>query len=145
MITTIKVHDLDQNEVDLINLYNNKPLVLIFYNNECLGCTGRAIPLAYEYQQEFKDIQVLGIHSNFRNNDISRTDIESIFTKKETPFPIYIDKHHRVYDDFNCEGTPQWVLIKKDGTVYRSIFGSQSGAQNRLLYAIQGLIEEDNL
>jgi hypothetical protein len=31
----------------------------------------------------------------------------SIFTIDELPFPIYIDKHHRVYDNFNSEGTPQ--------------------------------------
>ena len=140
LITSIAVKDLEGNEVDLISKYPNKILLVIIYNNDCLGCTGRAIPLAFDFMQKYSAIQVIGIHSNFENSVGTKDNIESIFTSGEIPFPIYIDEHHRVYDDFHSEGTPQWLLISKDQKLYRSIFGSQAGAQNRLFYAIESLV-----
>ncbi|RKF04313.1 AhpC/TSA family protein [Tenacibaculum lutimaris] len=142
IITSIKVTDFENNEVDLLEKYPNKPILLLFYNNACLGCTGRAIPLAYQFKQDYKNIEIIGIHSNFTSNDVSKEDILSIFTIKELPFPIYIDKDHKMYDFFNSEGTPQWILLTSKGEVYRSIFGSQDNAQNRLYYALENLTEQ---
>ncbi|MGH1337092.1 MAG: peroxiredoxin family protein [Aureispira sp.] len=142
MITSIIVKSLHQVNIDLMMEYKGKPLVLLFYNNDCLGCTGRAIPLAHQYQQAHPALQIIGIHSNFRTNNVSKEDIEGIFTIPELPFPIYIDENHQAYDDFHCEGTPQWVLITKEGELYRSIFGSQLGAQNRLSYALEALVND---
>ena len=142
IITSIKVTDFENNEVDLLEKYPNKPILLLFYNNACLGCTGRAIPLAYQFKQDYKNIEIIGIHSNFTSNDVSKKDILSIFTIKELPFPIYIDKDHKMYDFFNSEGTPQWILLTSKGEVYRSIFGSQDNAQNRLYYALENLTEQ---
>lgn len=141
IVTSIKVTDFNQNEVDLLEKYANKILLLLFYNNACLGCTGRAIPLAYKFKQTYKDIEVIGIHSNFSSNNVTKDDILSIFTIKELPFPIYIDNNHKMCDFFNSEGTPQWILLTPDGEVYRSIFGSQDNAQNRLYYALESLTE----
>lgn len=139
IIQSIKVQDFDLNEVDLMEKFKGNPLLIIIYNNLCLGCTGRAIPLAYKYGQEFENLQVIGIHSNFNNNKITEEEIKSIFTSGELPFPIYLDNEHKVYDQFDSEGTPQWVLISEEGILYRSIFGSQLGAQNRLMYAVDAL------
>ena len=50
MIESIAVTDFEGNRVDLLTEYKGIPLLLIIYNNACLGCTGRAIPLAYEFQ-----------------------------------------------------------------------------------------------
>ncbi len=139
IITSVKVTDFENNEVNLLEEYPNKPLLLLFYNNACLGCTGRAIPLAYQFKKEHKNIEVIGIHSNFTSNTVSKEDILSIFTVKELPFPIYIDKDHKMYDFFNSEGTPQWILLTSNREIYRSIFGSQENAQNRLHYALESL------
>jgi peroxiredoxin len=140
MIASIKVHDLDGNPVDLIQKYSGKPLLLIIYNNDCLGCTGRAIPLAYDFQKMHPSLQVIGIHSDFINREGSKENIKAIFTSGEIPFPIYIDKNHKVYDHFEAEGTPQWLLISAEGQLIKSIFGSQGGAQNRLMYAIDEVL-----
>lgn len=140
-IESIILEDFSNNNIDLLQKYNGKPLLLIIYNNQCLGCTGRAIPLAYEFQKEYKNLQVIGIHSNFNTNLVTEQDIKSIFTIDELPFPIYIDKMHKVYDQFESEGTPQWILINTKGELYRSIFGSQSGSKNRLSYALDQLCE----
>lgn len=138
-IETIKVQDFDSNEINLIQEFGGNPLLIIIYNNQCLGCTGRAIPLAYEYQQKYDSLQVVGIHSNFGKIKTTEKDINSIFTIDNLPFPIYLDENHQVYDQFDSEGTPQWLLITKEAELYRSIFGSQDGSQNRLLYAIEEL------
>lgn len=140
LIQAIPVKDLDGLAVDLMTVYKNKVMLLIIYNNDCLGCTGRAIPLAYEFQQKYPSIKVAGIHADFKNKEGSKTSIKSIFTSGENPFPIYIDEHHKVYDQFNSEGTPQWLLISEKGELFRSIFGSQDNAQNRLYYALESLV-----
>ena len=138
-IESIKVQDFNQKEIDLLDKYQGVPLLIIIYNNQCLGCTGRAIPLAFDFKNEFSNLQVVGVHSNFNHNHVTEADIKSIFTIDELPFPIYIDPNHKVYDQFQSEGTPQWLLISKEGELVRSIYGSQEGAQNRLSYAIESL------
>ena len=141
VIKSIPVLDLDGAAIDLMTAYKNKVLLLIIYNNDCLGCTGRAIPLAYEFQLKYPSIQVAGIHADFVNREGTKASIKSIFTSGENPFPIYIDKHHQVYDQFKSEGTPQWLLISENGELFRSIFGSQDNAKNRLFYALESLCE----
>ena len=143
MIESILVTDLDGRKVDLLTEYKDKALVLILYNNSCLGCTGRAIPLAYDFQQENARIQVIGIHSDFGGTKTTKEAIKSIFTSGEVPFPIYMDENHQVFDQFESAGTPQWILITPKGELFRSIFGSQDGAQNRLFYAIEELVKSE--
>jgi len=99
-ITSIKVKDLEGNQVDLISKYREKILLIIIYNNDCLGCTGRAIPLAYEFQQKYDAIQVIGIHSDFENMVGTKENINRIFTSGEIPFPIYIDEQPYLALDF---------------------------------------------
>ncbi len=140
IITSIVVKDLEGVTLDLMATYKNKVLLLIIYNNDCLGCTGRAIPLAYQFQQNYPTIQVAGIHANFINREATKASIKSIFTSGDVPFPIFIDEDHKVFDQFNSEGTPQWLLISEKGELFRSIFGSQDNAQNRLYYALESLV-----
>lgn len=138
-IESIIVKDFEGKSINLMKEYKNKNLLLIIYNNQCLGCTGRAIPLAYELNNNFENITVVGIHTNFGNNKTSAQDIKSIFTNGELPFPIYLDEDASVYNQFESLGTPQWLIITKEGILYRSIFGSQEGSQNRLSYAIASI------
>jgi len=138
-VDAILVQDFSGNQIDLIKEYQGKAILAIIYNNQCLGCTGRAIPLAYQLQKENVGVQVVGIHSNFTHTKVTENDIKSIFTIEELPFPIFLDEGHLVYDQFDSQGTPQWLLITKEGRLFRSIFGSQEGAQNRLFYALEQL------
>lgn len=143
-VTDLNVTNFSGHQINLIEEYSNQPILLLFYNNSCLGCTGRAIPLAYEIQKENPELKVIGIHSNFGDKIATEEDIRSIFTIDELPFPIYIDEEHKLYDQFECEGTPHWILITKKGRIFNSIFGSQSGAQNRLYYSIDELMEPND-
>lgn len=139
-ILSIPVKSLDGVDQDLLEVYPQKILLLLIYNNDCLGCTGRAIPLAYEFQLKFPEIQVAGIHADFTGREGSKESIKSVFTSGENPFPIYIDEHHKVYDQFQSEGTPQWVIVTQQGELFRSIFGSQDNAKNRLFYALESVM-----
>ncbi|MDO6439092.1 redoxin domain-containing protein [Cyclobacterium sp. 1_MG-2023] len=140
-VESILVRDFSNKSIDLIKKYQGKAILLLIYNNQCLGCTGRAIPLAYELQKENKEVQVIGIHTSFNASQVTESDIKSIFTVDVLPFPIFLDNGRTVYDQFDSSGTPQWVLITKEGKLSRTIFGSQEGAQNRLYYAIEQLKE----
>lgn len=137
IIPAIIVTDFKQNKLDLLKKYAQKKLLILMYNNQCLGCTGRAIPFAYQLQLENPEIQVVGIHTVFNKQQATETEIKSIFTSGELPFPIYLDEDHSVFDQFESSGTPQWVLITEAGKLYRSLFGSQEAAQNRLFYALE--------
>lgn len=139
-IAHIRVKTLDGKPVDLIEIYKGNILLLIIYNNDCLGCTGRALPLAYDFQLKYPNIQVAGLHANFPNREGTKESIKSVFRSGNNPFPIYIDEHHNVYDQVQAQGTPQWLLINKNGILYRSIFGSQDNAANRLYYALESIV-----
>ena len=109
-----------------------------------MGCTGRAIPLAYDFQQKYPSIKVIGIHSDFPNREGTKENINAIFTSGEAPFPIYIDENHEVYHQLEADGTPHWLLFNKRGELYKSIFGSQDGAQNRLFYSLESMVNQEN-
>lgn len=143
-IEEIKVKTPDGEIVDLAEIYRGKPLLLLFFNIQCLGCVGRAIPLAYDYLQEFKNLNAVAIHTNFRKEEVTKDDIINIFTSKELPYPIYFDIDKTNYEKFECEGTPHWILINKEGEINKSIFGSQDGSQTRLLYALEELANNKN-
>lgn len=116
--------------------------LLLFYNNDCLGCTGRALPLAYELQKVYDFIHLIVIHSSFGGRNYTPEDLLSTFTRGTAPFPIYQEMGHELYDSFDCDGTPHWILMNGDGKVLHSIFGSQNGAQMKLDYAIQEFKDE---
>lgn len=139
-IHKVIVSDLNNESINLMEEYIGKNLLLLIYNNQCLGCVGRAIPLAYDFDQLFSELVVIGIHTNFGTVTTTKKEIESIFTIDNLPFPIYLDENHEVFDQFESAGTPQWVIVKSNGTLNRSFFGSQEGAQNRLRYALEDLL-----
>ncbi|EMY82544.1 redoxin domain-containing protein [Psychroflexus gondwanensis] len=113
--------------------------LILFYNTYCLGCTGRAIPFAFELTQQFPELNLIVIHTNFGKQSFSKVEILDIFTTKASPFEIYIDPHQKVYDHFKAEGTPHWIVLDKELEIFRSIFGSQQQSQQRLWYALESL------
>lgn len=139
----IELVGLNDEVITLSALIQKKRLNLVlFYNTNCLGCTGRAIPLAYKLQQAYSFINLIVIHSNFRPTPFSSEEVLSVFTEQKSPFNIYREDKHELYDYFNCEGTPHWVMIDGHGEIQHSFFGSQEGAQMKLEYAIQEVAEQ---
>lgn len=138
-VEDLSVKALDGEVLSLNKVLGGKCALLIFYNNACLGCTGRAIPLAYELKKEFGDVSVIGIHVDFGPTETTAEEIHAIFTIEELPFSIYKDIDQSLYSFFACEGTPHWILLNEKGEVMNSIFGSQEGARTRLTYALEEL------
>ncbi len=141
-IEVIQVKTLEGTTINLMEEYANNPLLVLFFNIRCLGCVGRAIPLAYDYSKEFERLKVVAIHTSFGKEVVTKNDIMGIFTAKELPIPIYFDIEQNNYTKFECEGTPHWLIFNKDGELFRSFYGSQDGAQTRLMYALDELITE---
>lgn len=135
----LNVKSLEGETLNLLDVLGGKNALLIFYNNACLGCTGRAIPLAYELKKEFGDVSVIGIHVDFGPTETTVEEIHAIFTIEDLPFPIYKDINQSLYSFFSCEGTPHWILLNEKGEVANTIFGSQEGARTRLTYALEEL------
>jgi peroxiredoxin len=124
----------------LKNLMKKKKVnLLLFYNTYCMGCTGRAIPFAYELTKDFPEVNLIVIHTNFGNQTFSENEILDIFTTKTSPFNIYIDPNAEAYKHFQCEGIPHWIVLDQELQIFRSIFGSQNQAQQRLWYALESL------
>ena len=86
-IQSIIVQDFDYKDLELLEKYKGNPLLIIIYNNQCLGCTGRAIPLAYEFQQEYDILQVIGIIPFSIKNKSQRKILKAFSQKNEIPFP----------------------------------------------------------
>ena len=141
-IDQVLVTTLDGEPTNLMEQYFGSPLLVLFFNIRCLGCVGRAIPLAYDYQGEFENLKVAAIHTSFGKEVVTKDDIVNIFTTKELPIPIYFDIEQTNYKAFECEGTPHWLLFTKDGELFRSFYGSQEGAQTRLMYALDELVAQ---
>lgn len=136
----IQLNSLDGETLSVTDLLREEKVnLMLFYNTYCLGCTGRAIPFAHELSKEFTDLNLMVIHTNFGYQSFSKQEILDIFTTKTSPFEIYIDPNAEAYNYFNCEGTPHWVILDQKLNIFRSIFGSQNQAQQRLWYAIESL------
>ncbi|PKR79993.1 hypothetical protein CW751_12275 [Brumimicrobium salinarum] len=137
-LSSVILKDLNNNTFLLPELLNKEDLnLLLFYNTNCLGCTGRALPLAHELNINHEKVNLIILHSNFKTTPISVEEIKSVFTNQAPPFKIYREDFHDLYDYFGCEGTPHWILMNGSGDVLKSFFGSQEGAQMKLSYAIQ--------
>lgn len=135
--STLPVYTLEGLPVDPLREAAGSPTLVLFYHSACLGCTGRALPLAYQLSQEYKKLQLVVVHADFPSMPVSRDELLAIFTAAQPPFPIYRDPGAREYHRYEAEGTPHWLLFQADGTLSHSFFGSQKGAQNRLYYALE--------
>lgn len=111
--------------------------LVLFYNSGCLGCTGRAIPLAYDLSQEFDFIELIVIHSNFRPAPFTSEEVLQEFRDNKSPFNIYREEKNELFKHFECEGTPHWLIMNDKGEVLHSFFGSQERSQMKLEYAIR--------
>ncbi len=139
---SLNLYTLDGKPVNIFDLYKNQTILLLFYHTSCLGCTARALPLAYQLSKEFSAIQLVVVHIEFNNNRFSAREINEVFTDGVPPFEIYIDKNAHNYKQYHAEGTPHWLIFDNKGVLKHSIFGSQANAKNRLLYALEEIQQE---
>jgi peroxiredoxin len=113
-------------DVPEVEDYKGKALLILFFNLDCVGCLGRAIPYANRLVYEHGDrIQVVGIHTIFNHKPYSLEQFEKVRDELYIRFPIYSDTPDRTtYSNYGAGGTPHWVLVDPEGKVVYTIFGS---------------------
>jgi peroxiredoxin len=133
------LNNLESKEVELSQLLlEDKINLLLFYNTNCLGCTGRAIPFGYDlWKKNPNKLNLIVVHVDFGIKEHKTEEILDIFHTKASPFPIYRDQAAALYNALDCEGTPHWIVLSDKGEVLNSIFGSQDNAQMRLHYMLE--------
>lgn len=119
--------------------YRGKYTLLLFFNLGCHGCMMRGLPLADDIARAYPELNVIGIHSNFRGSPYTVEQIQDEIEKRKLSFPVMLDDEHVTYDLFQAGGTPHWILLDEAGRVQKSIFGSQPNAQQRLTYGMMEL------
>lgn len=117
------------------------PILILFYSIGCPGCKARALPFARQANQDFPDLQVIGIHTRFEGPEYSRAQVEGISQVYNLTFPVFLDQGHETYDLFGAEGTPHWILANERGELVKSLFGSMPNTLQRLDFSLQELFE----
>ncbi|MCB0382565.1 MAG: hypothetical protein KDD05_04495 [Psychroserpens sp.] len=118
-----------------------KPLLILFFNLNCPGCIGRAVPFANRMALEHEDkIHVVGIHSNFEGPELTNDEITSKMKELYARFPFYRDAGlASTFYDYLAGGTPHWILADSDGVIIQDIFGSDP---NRALLRLDLTLKE---
>lgn len=132
---------LDGTQVDLRALHG-QPILLLFFNIGCAGCTGRALPLTLDLARQYPALQLVAIHSHFSPTPVPIDSLKGVANYFKLPYPVLLDDGDAIFRHYQAEGTPHWVLINADGTIRKSFFGSMSGARQRLSYALIELFDE---
>ncbi|WP_070138147.1 TlpA family protein disulfide reductase [Crocinitomix algicola] len=127
--------------VPKIEDFIGKPLLILFFNLNCPGCVGRAIPFANRVALEYKDkVNVVGIHSNFEGPELSDEEITDKMKSLYARFPFYRDAGlASTFYTYQAGGTPHWILLDSDGAIVQNIFGSDP---NRALLRLDLTLKE---
>lgn len=138
IVSSIELSNLKDQVFRLTEVLKEKRInIFVFYNTDCLGCIGRALPFAFELSKKYLFVNLVVVHVQFGRKDYSVQDIKSVFTDQSPPFEIYRDNENRLYDFWKGEGTPFWVILNGQNIKpLHSVFGSQEGAKMRLELAI---------
>ncbi len=113
-------------QVPQIKDFAGKPLLILLFNLGCAGCKGRAIPYANRvvYEQG-EQIQVLGIHSNFKGALYTPEELQDAEKEFYMRFPLFQDADlNSTFHKFKAGGTPHWWLADRKGRLVYTIFGS---------------------
>lgn len=90
----------------------------------CPGCVNHALPQAKRVQQQFRHVEVVGLHTVFEHHAVTGPDALRVFLAEfGYTFSVGVDRHEpgssmpvtmRGYD---LQGTPSTVLIDRAGRV----------------------------
>jgi len=133
-------------KIPAVESYKGKPLLILFFSLGCPGCLGRAIPYANRVVYENGEkINVLGIHTNFEGIDFPKERFENAKEEFYFRFPFFKDKNYdTTFLNYGAGGTPHWILVRENGMVEYSIFGSDpNNALLRLDLKINELLNSE--
>lgn len=124
-----------------------KPGIVMAFNLECAGCIARGVPFLKRLGEEHGDrFQIALLHTAYGHRDLPREDVEPTVLRfaesfARLPFPLALDVSGDRAERWGAEGTPHWFVFDRDGTLVRSVYGSQDNARTRLEYLAQELLD----
>lgn len=139
-----QVRTLEGGEAPAPTHFLGRPLLVLFWGLGCPACKSRALPFSKELLRVHPTLQVVGIHTRFEGPKYSAGQIGEMQQLYKIAYPFWIDLGMKTYERYEAEGTPHWTLIRADGIVHRTIFGSMPNALQRLDYALIELIAADS-
>ena len=120
--------------------FAGRPLLILFFYNDCPACKGRAFPYANQIVLKYPEIQVIGIHTRFAGPEFDNEVLRSLKDEFHLRFPYYRDEEPaKTAWRYDAGGTPHWILVNAAGKVVKSLFGSDP---NRGLYWMDLALEE---
>lgn len=124
-----------------------KPGIVMAFNLECAGCIARGVPFLKRLAEEHGDrLQIALLHTAYGHRDLPREAVEPTVLRfaqsfARLPFPVALDVDGAMAERWGAEGTPHWFVFDRDGTLVRSVYGSQDNARTRLEYLAQELLD----
>ena len=121
-----------------------RPGLALAFNLECAGCVARAVPWLKRLATKVGErATLLAIHTAYGHKTYPRDQVVPRLqhyagTFAALPFPVALDLDGAWAAAAGAEGTPHWWVWAADGTLERSVYGSQENALTRLAYVLEG-------
>ncbi|MDQ2076881.1 TlpA disulfide reductase family protein [Marinimicrobium sp. ABcell2] len=113
---------MDGEAVDLVELIGHKPIYLKFWATWCRYCINELPHAQHIYDEYGEAITVLAI--NVGIND-SRKAIREVYEEARVTVPTVFDEGSAITSQYKVIGTPNHVVIGRDGTItFRSFLAS---------------------
>ena len=110
--------NVDGKEYSLNDIKGSKPIVLAFYASWCPTCQVSA-PLLSQMSENYKnDVTIWGIDSKE-----SGENVKTFIKEHDIKHPVLVDEKGFVALDYGVGYNSFFVLLNKDGTVYKKISG----------------------
>lgn len=120
--------------------FAGRPVLILFFNNDCPACKGRGFPHANQVVLKYPEIQVIGIHTRFAGPEFDDETLKGLKEEFHLRFPYFRDEEPaKTGWRYDAGGTPHWILTNAEGKVVKSLFGSDP---NRGLYWLDLTLEE---
>jgi len=121
-----------------------RPGIALLFNLECAGCVSRAVPWLKRAAAAAGDsVTVFAVHTAYGHRTLERDavapQVEHFAANfARLPFPVALDLDGSWAAAMGAEGTPHWLVWSADGSLERSLYGSQENALTRLAYLFEG-------
>lgn len=104
--------DLDGNEIRLSDFRGEKPVLLVFWATWCGFCAKELPDLKIFTDRHKEDLKIFAIASGETEDTIREYAKE-----KEINFSMLLDEKREIWNAYLIRGTPNHVLIDKDGNI----------------------------
>lgn len=103
----------EQSPVTLSTLYQQTPVLLVFWATWCPSCV-EEIPELNRLKAEYPEdkLQILSV-----NVQESRSRVSRFLKKNSMKYPVLLDEHGEVAGAYNLVGLPVSVLLAKGGEI----------------------------